>query len=394
MRPPSRVAAALLVAAAAAACGQKGPPLPPLRPVPGAPAEVTARRAGDRVHLRFTVPAANQNPEEALSLSRVEVYARTLAYGSPAPVVSQVVHRDFLVGSIEVRPAAVAGEPGDPAAPADPRPAPGDVVRWSETLARLDARPLALTRAQRQAAEARRAVPLRLAPAAVAVPIAPIVLPTRYYVVVGVSAQGRQGVPSVVLPVRLGAALPVPTEPAFTYDAEVLTLTWTAPPRTRVVVYESTPSGVEADAPVQAAPMATGAWSTPVTFGVERCFTVRQVHVDGPVSTEGPPAGPVCVTPADVFPPPAPTEARGAAEPGRVILEWAAVEARDLAGYRILRTEGAGAPPQTLNEVLEPTTSYADLTARAGVEYIYVVVAVDTAGNVSEPSAPVRVTGR
>lgn len=396
MKRPSRLAAASLLAlVVTAACGKKGAPLPPLRPVPAAPTEVTARRVSERVYLRFVVPAANQDPASPLSLSRIDIYARSLAYGSVAPVISQLVHRDFLVGSIEVRPAPAAdAPPPDPAAPADPRPAPGEAVTWSESLAGLDVRPLAMTRAQRDASQARRAFPLRLPPTSLAVPFTPIILPTRYYVVVGVSAQGRNGGPSLALPVRLGGAPPPPADPALAYDAETLTLSWTTAPRARVVVYESTPAGVEAAAPVQAAPITTGTWSTPVTFGVERCFTIRQVHVDGPVSTESTPAGPVCVTPADTFPPPAPADAVGVAETGRVVLQWSPVTIADLAGYRILRGEGPGATLQPLNPVLEQTTGYADLTARAGVEYTYVVVAVDTAGNQSAPSAQVRVTGR
>ena len=41
-----------------AGCGKKGPPLPPLSNRPRAPEAVSARRQGDRVLIRFTVPRA------------------------------------------------------------------------------------------------------------------------------------------------------------------------------------------------------------------------------------------------------------------------------------------------------------------------------------------------
>lgn len=394
-RPRLAAAAVLLVAGVTAACGQKGPPLPPLRPLPVSPSEMAARRVGDRVHLRFVVPSVNQDPAAPISVSRVDIYARSLGYGSEPPVMTQLVHRDFLVGSVDVRPAPASDAPPvDPAAPVDPRPAPGDVATWSETVPAGAVRPLTLNREQQIAAAARRPLALTFPPFSVAVPFTRIVLPARYYVAVAVSAQGRNGVPSVMIPVRLGGSPAVPSDATLAFTETTLTLTWTSPVGAGAVIYESTPEGVEAPAPVQAAPTSTGTWSTPVTFGLAKCYTIRQVHVDGPVSTESAPAGPVCVTPQDTFAPGVPTELRGAPDAGRVILEWAAVAATDLAGYHVLRGEGAEGPLQPLTKEVVPSTGYVDTTARAGVEYIYAVVAIDKAGNRSAASAPARVTGR
>lgn len=388
-------AAALLVIGVTAACGQKGPPLPPLRPLPVSPAEMAARRVGDRVHLRFVVPSVNQDPSVPISVSRVDIYARSLGYGSVPPVMTQLVQKDFLVGSVDVRPApAPDAPPADPAAPVDQRPAPGDVATWSETVPVGAVRPLDLNRDQQTAGAARRPLPLLLPPSSVAVPFTRIVLPARYYVAVPVSGQGRNGAPSALIPVRLGGSPAVPTDPKLSFTETTLTLTWTSPVGAGAVIYESTPEGVEAPAPVQAAPISTGTWSTPVTFGVEKCFTIRQVHVDGPVSTESAAAGPVCRTPQDTFAPGVPTELRGAPDTGRVILEWAAVTDPDLAGYHVLRGEGPEGALQPLTTGIVPSTGYVDTTTRAGVDYVYAVVSIDKAGNRSAASAPARVTGR
>lgn len=394
-QPRLAAAAALLVLGVTAACGQKGPPLPPLRPLPVSPSQMAARRVGDRVHLRFIVPSTNQDPAAPISVSRVNIYARSLGYGSEPPVLTQLVHRDFLVGSIDVRPAPQPdAPPADPAAPVDPRPAPGEVARWSETVPTAAERPLSLTREQQITRAARRPLPLVLPPSSLAVPFTRIVLPARYYVAVAVSAQGRNGAASAILPVRLGGSPAVPTDPKLTSTETTLTLTWTSPEGSGAVIYESTPEGVEQPAPIQATPISTGTWSTPVTFGVQRCFTVRQVHVDGPVSTESAPAGPVCDTPQDTYAPGIPTGLVAVADAGRVTLDWAAVSATDLAGYHVLRGEGPEPKLVALTTQVVPSTRYVDTTARAGVEYVYAVVAIDKAGNRSEASAPLQVTGR
>jgi predicted small lipoprotein YifL len=395
------VAAVVLAAGVTAACGQKGPPLPPLRPVPAAPTDVAARRIDDRVQLRFTIPSTNQDPSTPLVLSRVDIYARSVGYGSAPPSLAQLVHRDFLVHSIEVRPTPPPNAPPpDPAVPVEPRPGAGDVVSWSETLPVGAERPLAPTRESQAAGSAPRAIPLVLWPSSVAVPFSRIVLPTRYYVMVPVSAQGRNGAPSAILPVRLGGSPPVPSDATLSHTETTLTLTWTSPAGAGAMIYESTPDGVEASAPVEPTPISTGTWSTPVIFGVERCFTIRQVQVDAGVSTESAPAGPVCRTPLDTYAPGVPTGLVGlaqpasATEPGRAVLEWAAVVSPDLAGYHVLRGEGPDATLQPLTTAVVTSTGYVDSTIRPDVEYIYAVVAVDRAGNRSEPSATIKVTGR
>lgn len=393
--PCRALAVGLLVIAGTAACGQKGPPLPPLRPLPVSPSDMAARRVGDRVQLRFVVPSRSQDPAAPVSVARVDIYARSLGYGSEPPVATQVMDRNFLVGSVAVRPApSPDAPPADPSLPRDTRPAPGDLATWSEVVPVEAGRPLTLTRAQQTAAAARHPVPLLMPPSSVAVPFTRIVLPARYYVAVAVSAQGRSGAPSAMLSVRLGGAPATPTDPALTFTETTLTLTWTSRVGSGAVIYESSPDGVEAVTPVQPTPIATGTWSRPVTFGRPQCYTIRHVQSDGPVSTEGAAAGPVCVTPQDTFPPSVPTDLRGASDAGRVILEWTAATAADLAGYHVLRSDGPDGVLRLLTQDLVTSTGYVDTTVRAGIEYVYAVVAVDTAGNRSEASAPARVTGR
>src|SRR5713101_5977297 len=99
MRQFSRVLCCLpigiLIAAAAAGCGKRGNPQAPLRPVPAAVGGLTARRTGDRVELRFTIPAENTDHSTPPALTRVDIYA---AAGPPSavPPVSATIPAAFL----------------------------------------------------------------------------------------------------------------------------------------------------------------------------------------------------------------------------------------------------------------------------------------------------------
>jgi hypothetical protein len=129
-----------------------------------------------------------------------------------------------------------------------------------------------------------------------------------------------------------------------------------------------------------------------VSLGVERCYVVRAVHR----GVESAPSTPTCVTPIDNFPPPAPSQLAAIGSEGAVSLIWEGVTATDLAGYIVMRSEGASAPLAPLFEEPLRETSYRDTTATPGVRYVYAVVAVDraTPRNTSLPSNRVEEAAR
>lgn len=86
---------------------------------------------------------------------------------------------------------------------------------------------------------------------------------------------------------------------------------------------------------------------------------------------------------ADLTPPEAPTGVIASARPSRVELSWTA-PAGDAAGYAIWRSIVAGGGYSLVGETT--TTSFADITARNGTRYHYVVAARDAAGNQSARS--------
>ncbi|MGH2358099.1 MAG: carbohydrate-binding module family 20 domain-containing protein, partial [Candidatus Limnocylindria bacterium] len=67
-----------------------------------------------------------------------------------------------------------------------------------------------------------------------------------------------------------------------------------------------------------------------------------------------------------------------------VTLLWDAVGGDDLFGYEVLRGEAAGGPYQRIGTAVE--TTFTDDDVAGGRSYVYVVVAVDTSFNRSEPS--------
>jgi hypothetical protein len=187
-------------------------------------------------------------------------------------------------------------------------------------------------------------------------------------------------------------------------------------PELSYVVYLALPAGATvaapATGPAQAAPMAPKqtvpalltatpvkglTWTdTRAEFGVERCYDVRAEVVQGPAMLESGPSPVACITPVDTFPPPAPTSLAAVAGEGAISLIWVGVEAADLAGYLVLRGEGPEAPLAPVFETPIRETTYRDSTVKAGVRYVYAVVAVDRAeaANRSQPSNRVEETAR
>jgi fibronectin type 3 domain-containing protein len=121
-------------------------------------------------------------------------------------------------------------------------------------------------------------------------------------------------------------------------------------------------------------------------FGVERCFQVRTRETIGTFVIESAGSPMTCVTPVDTFAPAAPQKLFGVSSEGTVNLLWDPNSEADLAGYLVLRGEGAGEKLQQLTKAPITETTYRDTTVQAGTTYVYVVVAVDKAGNVSAQS--------
>jgi hypothetical protein len=164
------VVASLAAIAVTAACGRKGPPLPPLRPVPGPIAGFAAQRVDDRITITFTVPKANRDGSTPSAIEHVEIYVLETPAGAPPPTPAQVLAADNLLTSVDVRPADAVPAP---AGPPDLRPGAGESAQFVDVISRPD----------------------------LGTPTAP----TRHYVAVGVTGR-RKGDASAVVSVPLARA--------------------------------------------------------------------------------------------------------------------------------------------------------------------------------------------
>ena len=440
------------------ACGQKGPPLAPLHLVPAAANEVSVRRVADRARLRFVLPSRNENGPGPLELDRVQIYAMTIPANSVEPSMQELMAKERLVGEIAVRPVLEEGEvappdekrpePGSPvtfdeelttqkltpvevqtppppappaaatapaatpaaaATPATTTPAPAPTTPAPAQTAPAAAQPAATPPAatapaaagaatvaapgQAPPAAAPTAAP---APAVVAAPPKPVTVPytRRLYVVRGVTRKGRTGAVSSLLSLPLVPLAPPPATVRARFSETAVTVEWDpVATATGYNVYR----GEDLLQPVNPAPLKSASFEqTGVAFGQEQCYRVRSASSLAPAVIEGEASAPECVTPRDQFAPAAPSGLAAVPTAGQISLIWDANTEKDLAGYLVLRGEGADGPLAAITPAPIKETSYRDITVKPGVRYVYVVVAVDTATppNTSPQSARVEDTAR
>jgi hypothetical protein len=407
----ARLLAAALVAGAglsAGACGKEGPPLPPLRLVPAAASEVVARRSASQVELRFVLPSRNQNGPGRVDLDHVEVFAMTVAPGAQPPPNRDLLSKDRLVGTIQVRPAPVEDEQVKQD-PGDKRPSPGEQATFVEELTAEKLKPVINERAaQETPRSAPEAQPGAVVPggakpgdpAAAAAPAPQLpTYPVRVYAIRGVTKSGRPGPPAPRVSVPLVSPSPGPGKIDVRFTERAYVISWIPsvadqgePPVGFNVYSSSAPSAPLNPKPIEG----TEFEHTPVRFGTEQCFIVRSVKTVQNVAIESAPTDAPCVSARDIFPPATPGGLTVIATPEGISLSWDANTEKDLAGYLVLRGEAPGDTLQALTAEPVRDTNYRDTTVKPGVTYVYAIVATDTAmpPNVSERSTPEVATAR
>jgi predicted small lipoprotein YifL len=271
------MAAMLASLVALASCGKKGPPLAPLRLVPAPVSELTVRRVGPDVQLRFKLPTANANGPGRIDLDRVEVYAVTVAPGSATPANRDLLTKTYLVGTIPVKPLPVEGEdqPAPEGAPPDTRPGPGDQTSFVEELTEARMAPAKLPKA-----------PVPPTPVPALPPIAPLSGDAPLPGVLEIP--GTETLPPVPLLPEPGSPTPPASNPAETAAA-------------------------------QAEPAAAGAAAAPapVQTTIVRVYTLRGVSASG---RPGQPS--TRVTIPLVPPPPPPSGVKTSFTEKSVAVEW------------------------------------------------------------------------
>jgi centrosomal CEP192-like protein len=88
-----------------------------------------------------------------------------------------------------------------------------------------------------------------------------------------------------------------------------------------------------------------------------------------------------------------PVSGAGIAAPSHsVSLSWAPSTSSDVVGYFVLRGDQSGGPYTQLTSTPITALTYTDLAVHAGQTYFYVIVAADSAGQISAPSNEAAVT--
>lgn len=412
-------AAALLFASA---CGKKGPPIAPFSTLPAAVTSLTAKRIGGQVVFQLTVPTANIDNRQPADLDRVDLYAHTTRLLQPGDYLK----RGKIVGSVKVR-RVTTSESGASAPPAQLGVDQGAVATLVDTPDFSMPQSEPTVRSREIDVENRPLFPDGGGPL-----LSPrqAMSATRYYVAVGVNRRGRLGPPSPALEVPLVPPPAPPTDVKVTYAEKVLSVSWAPPavplarpiqdqsphadglPSRSVIafagssgynLYEVPPLSADSDStstapalkPLNASLLtSTLLEDSRIEFGTERCFVVRSQETLGTVTLESAASQAACVTPVDTFAPAPPRSVAAVASQGAISLIWEPNEEADLAGYLVLRGEAPGETLQTLTPAPIADTTYRDTTIRSGVAYVYAVVAVDKASNISTQSNRVEARGR
>lgn len=101
------------------------------------------------------------------------------------------------------------------------------------------------------------------------------------------------------------------------------------------------------------------------------------------------------IKPKDTFAPSAPTAITLAAAPNNISIFFVQNPEKDIAGYKIYRSENEALPKdqwKLLTPALLTTNTFQDKAVETGKTYFYYIKAVDKAGNISEPSDVVSET--
>jgi hypothetical protein len=415
----------LITCVVTAGCGKRGNPLPPLQRIPAPPGDFTVTRIDSEVYAQFTVPTVNADGVGPADVARVELYAITAERAPELEDAGDLRRLATLVGTEHVRrplpppPPPKEGMPPIPLTPPGPGVDQGAALVMREVLTPESRTP--------QPAPVRRgtavAAPADLAKPLVAPPLGEE--PQRFYFVVGVSPRGRYGPPTHLAPVPLAPTSSAPSAPEVTVAEKSMVIRWQAPvdargvpepaapdvlpsrpivpgpPATTYDVYEVPRAGPPANAtpsmPTPLTPAPVGALEftqSDVTLGTERCFVVRPVDILAGIHVRGPASPVACASFADTFAPAPAGDLVAVAASGAISLIWNPSPAPDLAGYLVLRGEGAGATLSPLMTDPIAATTYTDANVRPGTLYVYAVIAVDKAGNRSPESNKVEETAR
>lgn len=364
------------------ACGKRGDPRPPVPIIPAATSDLVVTQRADRVLLSWSYPAMTTAGRSLTDIRRISIYRY-----------------------VEELPAAPGGRdprtllPGD-VDPTEPQP----IVLFSRVptlplaqFQKLSTRLDSIEKANLADATAGARLLYTDTPPFRSVDGRPVRL---YYAVVteGGTARSEPSNLATIVALPVGVA---PTGVTATARAEGINVSWKAPERavtgeTAPIVsgyniYRGEPGAQLGDlaTPINTAPIRGTTYSDTPPYG-EHEYRVAAVATTGPPSIQSDLSAPARINYRDLIAPPAPASITPLIETRAVRLIWEPVNAPDVAGYRLYRSEGMG-HENAVREIgtvpleAQPVTGtdYIDRRVNPGIAFRYAVTAVDTNGNES-----------
>ena len=370
---------AVLFLFAVVACGKRGDPHPPVPVIPKATTDLLVAQRGPKVLLSWGYPSLTTAGKSMTGIKRIVVW-RSIEEPPVSTPLSPVP-----VTSTE----SATPQNTQPFAKVPPLPAPQFLKRRIRVDSIEAAKLPAATTGARLTYE--DTPPLHSSDGR----------PIRVtYAVVTEGTSANSDLSNLVSIVPLDVPVP-PTALAATAKREGVVLTWTAPDTTISGAKNPTGAGYnvfrfphdlpadEFATPVNPSPVTAATYTDNPPFGPHDYF-VTALAATGPPRIESDPSPVAGAIFKDLVPPPPPTGLTALVETGAVRLVWNPVEAPDLAGYKVYRTEGTGIeqlrPVGTIPltpVVLLTATNYRDTGVDRGISYYYEVVSVDKTGNES-----------
>jgi hypothetical protein len=344
-----------VVVLTALGCGKRRPPLPPVERVQQRTELLSGAQQGNEVILSWPAPQRNAPDSSVQSIRRIDIYRLAEKPGAPLALTEdEFAARAMVVGSVTYEQIKTAG----------------DTLTYHDPL-ELGGQPTRLRYA------------------------------IRY-----VNASGQRAAFSNFLTIEPAARVAQPptlqSPPKVAEDA--ISLSWN-PPTANIDgstpvnllgynVYRMDESQSEANQTPINSTLVSGTSYTDrnFKFGTDYRYIVRSVSLGtGGGQVESLNSNSVPAQPRDVFPPAPPERPSIAPDPsfGRLAIFFAANKETDIAGYNIYRSTDPNLPKANwikLNQELLTRTNFRDDKVESGKTYYYYIVAVDNAGNVSQPS--------
>ncbi|OLE51063.1 MAG: hypothetical protein AUG51_25190 [Acidobacteria bacterium 13_1_20CM_3_53_8] len=340
------------------ACGKRRPPLPPIEHVPQRTESLSGIQRGNQVILSWPAPLRNAPSSSVQSIRRIDVYRLAERPTEPLGLTEEEFsNRATLVGSVSF----------------------AEIQSGGETLTYVDTLELA-------------GQPTRLRYA------------LRY-----VNVANQRAAFSNFLLIEPAARVAEPPTITAEEESEIaVTIRWKPPAKNidgstpvnllGYNIYRTTRSEPgSGQTPLNSAPITETSFADKnFRFGQEYSYLVRSVSLGtGGAPVESLNSNTISVAPRDVYPPSAPTAPSLAAAPGRISIFFPANPERDVVGYNIYRSTDPDLPKERwtkLNAALLTRTTYQDETVESGKKYYYYLTAIDSTGNVSQPSEVVSET--